>query len=322
MFVLGGDFRQTLPVVKHGSRTRIIENCLVSSLLWDLFRKVRFHTNMRVLPNEVQFSQWLLQVGSGTSPLFGNGCFGDAIELPAECVLSEDRSLVQEMFGSVAEMDTAELVNVSILTPKNDDALQVNKEVLGLLPGREFTFYSEDSVEEDGAYYPVEFLNSLTPSGMPPHKLTLKVGAVIMLMRYFNVKLGLFNGTRLIIRQMGRHAIAAEVLIGKSKGEHVIIPRILLKPSETGLPFTLCRRQFPIRLAFCMTINKSQGQTLGKVGVLLRDPCFTHGQLYTALSRVRSIRTLLVQVFSKDGKQGESNGVHFIQNPVFKQVLR
>ena len=41
-----------------------------------------------------------------------------------------------------------------------------------------------------------------------------------------------------------------------------------------------------MRIAFAMTINKVQGQTLERVGIYLPEPCFTHGQLYVAASRV------------------------------------
>ena len=53
-------------------------------------------------------------------------------------------------------------------------------------------------------------------------------------------------------------------------------------------PFEWKRRQFPLRLAFAMTITKSQGQTLKLVGVCLVQDCFSHGQLYVAMSRVGS----------------------------------
>lgn len=53
----------------------------------------------------------------------------------------------------------------------------------------------------------------------------------------------------------------------------------------TDLTFEFKRLQFPIRLAFAMTINKSQGQTLKVVGLNLQNPCFSHGQLYVACSR-------------------------------------
>jgi len=71
----------------------------------------------------------------------------------------------------------------------------------------------------------------------------------------------------------------------QSKGEICLIPRITLSPNETKLPFELLRRQFPVRVCYAMTINKSQGQSLKRVGLDLRHPVFGHGQLYVGLSR-------------------------------------
>ena len=68
-----------------------------------------------------------------------------------------------------------------------------------------------------------------------------------------------------------------------------LLPRINLTTTDEDLPFILERTQFPVRLCFAMTVNKSQGQSLGQVGVDLCTPAFTHGQLYVALSRVTSL---------------------------------
>ena len=78
--------------------------------------------------------------------------------------------------------------------------------------------------------------------------------------------------------------IEATILTGPFEGEAVLIPRIPMIP--TDLPFQFKRLQFPIRLAFAITINKAQGQSLAKCGIDLNTDCFSHGQLYVACSRV------------------------------------
>jgi hypothetical protein len=87
-----------------------------------------------------------------------------------------------------------------------------------------------------------------------------------------------------------------------------------LTPSDSPLPFTLKQRQFPVRLAFSMTINKSQGQSVKNVGLDLRTPVFTHGQLYVALSRVTSSQRIKA-IF-----QEETDGTDTM-NVVYPEVL-
>ena len=86
--------------------------------------------------------------------------------------------------------------------------------------------------------------------------------------------------------QLGRHSVCAEILTGDERGTVVLILHILLRPSDTTMPFILNMMQLPPRLAHYMTINKALGQTFDKVGLYLSDVCFSHGQLYVALSRV------------------------------------
>lgn len=148
-------------------------------------------------------------------------------------------------------------------------------------------YLSADSVQDPSQtfIYPTEFLNSLTPSGLPPpHSLFLKKYSPIILIRNLNPKEGLLNGTKLAVINLGRRIIEAKIMTGKHSGKLVFLPRITLTPSDSGLPFQLQRRQFPVRPAFAMTINKCQGQTLEYVGIDLTQPIFTHGQLYVALS--------------------------------------
>ena len=104
----------------------------------------------------------------------------------------------------------------------------------------------------------------------------------------------LCNGTRLVVKELMPHVIKATVLSGSGKGEEVLIPKIPLITSPSDIGFSFKRLQFPVRLCFAMSINKSQGQTLQVAGLHLHDPCFSHGQLYVACSRVGSSNNLFI----------------------------
>ena len=145
--------------------------------------------------------------------------------------------------------------------------------------------------EYETVNYPKEFLNSLDLPGIPPHDLALKTGSSVMCLRNIDPP-RLCNGTRIVVKKLMDYLIEETILSGKFKGTSVLIPRIPMVP--TDLPFEFRRLQFPVRLAFAMTINKAQGQSLRVCGVNLEKPCFSHGQLYVACSRVGSPSNLLI----------------------------
>ena len=100
---------------------------------------------------------------------------------------------------------------------------------------------------------------------------------------------GLCNGTRMIFKHATHRVLEVEILGGKHNGEIAFIPRIALHSSApAGFHFQLNRRQFPVRLAFSMTINKAQGQSVRHIGLDLWESVFSHGQLYVALSHATS----------------------------------
>ena len=214
---------------------------------------------------KVNFPNGLLKLGNGTIPIKEEDPFKGCIEIPNQCIIRENESIVEKIFGDADQNDYSKRV---ILTPTNVDSLSINEEVLECLPGEVKIYLSADQIDTDDLNernnFPVEFLNSLTPSGMPPQCLKLKIGCVIMLLRNLDLKAGLCNGTRMKVCALQNNYIDAEVLTGVSSGKRVFVPRIQLAPSDSNLPFVLKRRQFPVRLAYSMTINKSQRQTFAK----------------------------------------------------------
>ncbi|KAL4134683.1 hypothetical protein QTP88_006409 [Uroleucon formosanum] len=174
--------------------------------------------------------------------------------------------LIENVFPNISEnyKNYAWLSQRAILAAKNNDVHALNFTIQSKIAGDLVIYKSVDSITnpDDVVNYPTEFLNSLEIPGFPPYNLQLKVGTVIMILRNLNPP-RLCNGTRLSVKRLMPNLIEATIINGKYAGENVCIPRISMIP--TDLPFDFKRLQFPVRLAFAMTINKSQGQSLSEL---------------------------------------------------------
>ena len=133
----------------------------------------------------------------------------------------------------------------------------------------------------------MEYLNSLRASSLSWAKLALKISVPVMLLRNLDSTKEFCNGTRMIIISTPEFSGAGS-LVGKPSFQD-------LQFMSQGLTWMLLRRncqlhwrQFPVGLAFAMTINKSQSQSVKQVGLDLWTPVFAHSQLYVALSRYTS----------------------------------
>jgi hypothetical protein len=315
IMILGGDFRQVLPIVNSKLPSDQINASIKRSDLWHHFHTLPLTANMRDSGSDPEFPKWLLRIGDGVEKVDENG----QITLPQDIICKND--IVKDIFSAVDFSDSVEISNRVILC-------SINSSVLKLLPGEEDVFLSNDEYIGEGSYstvgnktpnvlYTKEVLNNMCPTGMPPHKLVLKVGAVVMLLRNLCIKFGLCNGTRLLVKawKKNKFLIRCEVLTGSRKGDEVFIPRIQLQTMDDS-PIMFSRRQFPLKLSFAMTIHKCQGQTFDHVGILLTTSVFTHGQLYVALSRCTSKLNLKVQLSYQKSKERKTKNIVF--NDIYK----
>lgn len=216
-------------------------------------------------------------------------------------IVQSQQDLITAVFPNISERyDSWPTFNYqwfsgrAILAPKNDIVEKINCDLLKSIPtGDGYEYKSIDTVVDcsEAVNYPVEFLHTIDLPGLPPHKLHLKPGVPIMLLRNLDPP-KLCNGTRMLVKNLRQHVIEAVILDGPFKKEHVFIPRIPIFSDK--LSFKFKRLQFPVRLSFAMTINKSQGQTLKIAGLDLSSPCFSHGQLYVGCSRVGSRENLFI----------------------------
>ena len=190
------------------------------------------------------------------------------------------------------------------MAPTNDVVNQINSNCLRQLPGDPIIVPSIGRTvnPDEATHYTSEYIDTLEASGVPPHQLSLKKGAVVMLLRNLNVDQGLCNGTRLIVEDViNMRLLRAVIASGEHKGKVVLIPKIPTQPSDlTTYGFEWERVQFPVKLTFSMTINKAQGQTLDKVAGWLENPCFGHGQLYVAVSRVGGLDNIIIYIGKKE----------------------
>ncbi|KAL4564080.1 hypothetical protein LXL04_028131 [Taraxacum kok-saghyz] len=212
------------------------------------------------------------------------------------------------------------IISRAILSTKNENVDKINDQLIDRFIREQRVYYSFDEAEDDkNNFYPMEFLNSLNVSGLPPHYLQLKIGCPIILLWNIDSSNGLCNGTRLICKGFQMNVIDAEIAVGHHAGKRVFLPRIPLCPSADDMfPFKLKRKQFPIRLSFAMTVNKAQGQTIPNVGVYLTESVFSHGQLYVALSR--GISRENTNVLVKSVKEFTNEGV-YTSNVVYREIL-
>ncbi|CAN1836769.1 ATP-dependent DNA helicase PIF1 [Linum perenne] len=281
--LLGGDFRQTLPVIVEGSRSDCLNASLTRSPLWRSCKLLKLSANMRINSSSsnnepvfagLLFAEWVLAVGDGNlPPPIGDRFVGsDSISIPQRFIVNPGCNAISSIVRAVYTQfhnsyKSLEYIKArAVITPTNKVVSQLNDHIMSMVPGEPKTYFSA---------------------------ITLKECTPVMILRNLNPSLGLCNGTRVLITKLGQHVIQGIVIGGFFEG-----------------------RQFPVRTCYAMTINKSQGQTLDCVGLYLPKPVFSHGQLYVAVSRVRSADGLHILI----GDSGSSVD-SITKNIVYREIF-
>ena len=340
LILVSGDFRQLLPVIEKANRSKIVGHTLKhSSVLWDEdVITLQLRENMRV-KNEIAqcphnhdklkaYEEWLLSLGEGRLRSHATIDNSNIIEIPTEMCVDTKEECVDSVFDDFERnIGNAEYFQSRIiLAATNEIVNQVNDSMVERIPGDLHEFASIDTVGDidSTTMFPTEFLNSLSLSGLPEHMLKLKKDTVVILLRNMDIKAGHCNGTRYLVKHIGKYRLVLHKLDCKEedKNKVLILPRIPMRYGGQSFPFELTRLQFPLKIAFALTINRAQGQSAKKCGVLLPKNVWTHGQIYVAFSRCGNPECIFVWAEQSQFEEYKLDKTKkYVKNVVYREVI-
>lgn len=216
--VFGGDFRQTLPVVKSGAKEYFISECLLNSHIWNNLEKIRLVENMRAR-DDPMFCEYLLRIGEGKE--HANEL--NKIEIPSSLLIpfTNEKESLNTLFKNIYPnlelllTDTSTITSRVILTIKNDFVNELNEMFVDQFPTDAMTYIGIDvTIDPKDQSEFEDFLHTLNPTSLPPYKLVLKKNCPVILPRNLNPSEGLCNGTRLICNDFKTHVISAKIATG------------------------------------------------------------------------------------------------------------
>jgi hypothetical protein len=201
-----------------------------------------------------EFSKWVLSIGDCTIPIekMDDEAEPSWIMIPPDLLIHDDGDKILALITEVYPNFIANHRNYdylaarAIICPNNSTVDDINERIVLMVPGSGVECISCDTISKSAEHipdfdvlYPTEFLNSINAPNFPYHRLALKEGAMVMMLRNLNQTMGLFNGTRLLISQLGQRVLRCIILTGSRIGDEVFIPRIKLNTTNVKWPFTL-----------------------------------------------------------------------------------
>lgn len=286
--ILCGDFHQLPPIVK-GARvsmpSKTISASIASTTLFTSLRVLELKTAHR-FTNQI-WATFLKTVARGHGSLVPDGDPG------ATSLCLDERCKPNIISGS----DVLNNLKAKFPLPSPLQLIAPHHKTVDLINDKQLHQYF---VDEDIVSYPAFYtfapniglqaqeVQLASVPNIPPNVLHLAIGAPVMILRNVNVPMGIANGAIGTVVRLDINSIDIELASNKS---HVTLPRICFT-IKVGGSNECIRHQFPVTLAFACTINKVQGKTTEVMFIDLQHQCFLHGQLYVALSRIRSHENL------------------------------
>ena len=316
VFIAFGDDGQIAPVVVNGKRLDTSRASIITHPLWRKFTVFKFTKNLRLLGIErsldmsneehVQFYERQKLYATILEQIREGNKFSDEVQfvyndlatgtthirLPTCKYITDKNEAVRFLYPH--GFGTENLHDRAVLCATNEDVDEWNSTVQDLNPNVPRTYVSHNEFKDIDD--PKGILKSMLTedacmfyhqNGVPDHRMTFKVGDICFVMRTLNRKEKLANNTRVIITQL--HDRIIKVFTIEDFPREFIIPRIRFHVKLKFGGFTLIRTQFPLRLAYAMTKNKSQGQSIPVSLDDVRHPPFSHGHLYVSTSRATDV---------------------------------
>ena len=316
VLVCMGDFRQIMPVIKQAERQEVYASCISSSHLWYEFKVLKLTINMRLLAISRQlhyltaqqvdhyekqklFGEMILAIGEGqpgheSADIMNDDTEGGLQHFRLNSIPYFLESQMQEainfLYPNGFDPEVAKDCCILAATNERGDMWnktiqQMNQNRMHILKSTDFLCDVDDPFGHLNSAMNRTALNSIHKTATPDHELNLKVGDICILLRNLLRTCGLATNTRVRILHITPTCIRVQTMT--ENPVIAFIPRIRFKFNVFNSDsFTMTRLQFPLRLAYCMTYNKSQGQTLKKVLLDTVHAPFAHGHLYVALSRI------------------------------------
>ena len=295
--VLLGDFRQTAPVIRGGTRHQLIDASIKSSPLWP---SVCVMTLTEPIRNtcDLEYATFVDDIGEGRL---------EAMPLNMFKCTTTPTDIIDFVYPRHILDQPLALNSRAILAATNHQVDLYNDQILQMLPGNSHFYMSANSLKEAEDNDMLETSGILdyvarhSPHGMPAHSVQVKIGGVYRLLRNFSVERGLVKNARVLISGLGNHIIAVRLLevnttdFSPDPDNDILIPRICFT-SDLPSGHTLLCRQFPLGPSYATTFNSCQGLTLSFAGIDLTYNVFSYGQLYTALSHIKHRDHLMIRL--------------------------